>query len=95
MSELVKGLGAPPAGATDALASAAQYARAEKAEATRRAYRADFLHFSQWCAANSVEPCAGSRRTLWARAIGRSCSSASPARCAALRIPTKADSDSD
>lgn len=36
---------APPA----VLDRAADYARSEKAEATRRAYRSDFAHFSAWC----------------------------------------------
>lgn len=34
---------------TDALASAAEYARAEKADATRRAYLSDFRDFHTWC----------------------------------------------
>ena len=38
-------------GITDALSSAAGYALSEKADATRRAYRADFRHFTAWCEA--------------------------------------------
>jgi site-specific recombinase XerD len=38
----------------DALSSAAAYARQEKSEATRRAYRSDFRAFRAWCAANAV-----------------------------------------
>ena len=34
--------------------SAATYARAEKAEATRRAYRSDFALFRSWCEAKRV-----------------------------------------
>jgi site-specific recombinase XerD len=34
---------------TDVLARAADYARAEKADATRLAYRSDFRHFEAWC----------------------------------------------
>jgi site-specific recombinase XerD len=40
---------APAAGLTEALTSAAGYALSEKAEATRRAYRADIRRFSTWC----------------------------------------------
>ena len=43
--------GAPAAGLTDALTSAAGYALSEKADATRRAYRADIRHFTTWCEA--------------------------------------------
>ena len=41
--------GAPAAGLTDALSSAAGYALNEKADATRRAYRSDLRHFAAWC----------------------------------------------
>ena len=41
--------GAPAAGLTDSLTSAAGYALSEMADATRRAYRADIRHFSIWC----------------------------------------------
>lgn len=37
------------------LVSAAGYAIAGKSEATRRAYKSDFAHFSAWCAQRSVE----------------------------------------
>ena len=43
--------GAPAAGLMDALSSAAGYALSEKADATRRAYRADIRHFTTWCEA--------------------------------------------
>ena len=36
------------------VATAAEYARAEKAEATRRAYRTDFEIFRSWCLARGV-----------------------------------------
>jgi site-specific recombinase XerD len=36
------------------VAAAAEYARAEKAEATRRAYRSDFELFGAWCSARGV-----------------------------------------
>jgi site-specific recombinase XerD len=36
------------------VAAAAEYAHAEKAEATRRAYRSDFELFRSWCSARSV-----------------------------------------
>ena len=40
---------APATGLTDALTSGAGYALSEKADATRRPYRADIQHFSTWC----------------------------------------------
>jgi integrase family protein with SAM-like domain len=40
---------------TDELARAADYARDAKSESTRRAYRSDWRHFEQWCAARSVD----------------------------------------
>ena len=36
------------------VAAAAEYARADKAEATRRAYRSDFEIFRAWCAERHV-----------------------------------------
>ena len=36
------------------VATAAEYARAEKAEATRRAYRSDFELFRAWCSTRSA-----------------------------------------
>jgi site-specific recombinase XerD len=39
----------PPSAPTDNLARAADYAAAEKAAATRRAYRSDFRDFESWC----------------------------------------------
>src|SRR6476620_653083 len=36
------------------VATAAEYARAEKAEATRRAYRTDFEIFRAWCAERGI-----------------------------------------
>lgn len=41
----------PPA---DELALALKFARAEKSEATRRAYRSDFRTFKKWCAARNI-----------------------------------------
>lgn len=38
------------------VATAAEYARAEKAEATRRAYRSDFEIFRSWCSARGASP---------------------------------------
>lgn len=43
-----------PAALTDALSSAKRYARAEKSDATRRAYRSDFKLFSTWCEAHGL-----------------------------------------
>jgi len=46
--------GALPAALGPELEEAAGYARAEKAEATRRAYRSDFAQFGSWCEAKSI-----------------------------------------
>jgi hypothetical protein len=43
-----------PAAMAPELSAAVNYAEAEKAEATRRAYRTDFRLFSQWCEAKGV-----------------------------------------
>lgn len=47
--DLVVSRGARPPALTDVLTSAASYAQAEKALATRLAYRADWRHFTSWC----------------------------------------------
>ena len=46
--------GSPPAAVGPELEEAASYARAEKAEATRRAYRSDFDQSRAWCEAKRV-----------------------------------------
>jgi len=46
----IRGEDAPPPALTDALSAAAGYAADEKSEATRRAYRSDWRHFTNWCA---------------------------------------------
>lgn len=43
-----------PASLAPEIEQAANYARAEKAEATRRAYRSDFAQFRSWCEAKSI-----------------------------------------
>jgi site-specific recombinase XerD len=43
-----------PAALGPELEEAASYARAEKAEATRRAYKSDFARFRDWCEAKNV-----------------------------------------
>lgn len=48
---------------TDISARAADYARSEKADATRRAYRSDFAHFSTWCVSNDRAPLPSSAET--------------------------------
>lgn len=48
--------GAVAATVTDALRSAADYAKAEKAEGTRRAYRSDWTHFRTWCEGVNAAP---------------------------------------
>ncbi len=53
-----------PAAVTDGLRSAADYARAEKAEGTRRAYRADWEHFSTWCGGAQTDPIPASAETV-------------------------------
>lgn len=40
---------------TAAIDDAVLYARAARAEATQRAYRTDWRHFEQWCAAQAVD----------------------------------------
>lgn len=57
----------PPA-TLDALAEEARgYLDAARSDSTRRAYRADWRHFSDWCAANALEalPAAGSTLALY------------------------------
>jgi hypothetical protein len=46
------------------VATAAEYARAEKAEATRRAYRSDFEIFRSWCLARGVTALPAARKQL-------------------------------
>jgi site-specific recombinase XerD len=48
---------------TDVLSSAATYARAEKSEATRTAYKADFDHFCSWCQSVGRSPLPASVET--------------------------------
>jgi Phage integrase, N-terminal SAM-like domain len=49
MSNLPVLIGGTEFAASDPLARAADYAAAEKSDATRRAYWSDFLHFAAWC----------------------------------------------
>ena len=51
----------PPA---NELALALKFARAEKSEASRRAYRSDFQLFSRWCAARNLSPLPATPATL-------------------------------
>lgn len=46
----------PSAAALAALVQAGDYARAARAEATQRAYRADWSHFEDWCRTHGLEP---------------------------------------
>jgi len=46
------------------VAAAVNYARAEKAPATRRAYETDFYLFSAWCDANGVSALPASPKTV-------------------------------
>lgn len=58
MSKLpvIRGSGVAPAQAlTDVLTSAANYAAAEKSDATRRAYRSDWQDFVTWCAKHELQ----------------------------------------
>src|SRR5258706_6471629 len=55
--------GSPPA-STAPLARAADYATAEKSDATRRAYGSDFNHFSTWCFSAGRTPLPGSPETV-------------------------------
>jgi site-specific recombinase XerD len=54
-------LAEPPA---DELALALKFARAEKSEASRRAYRSDFQLFSRWCDARNLSPLPATPATL-------------------------------
>jgi site-specific recombinase XerD len=57
MSELVKRTdGALAANFTDVLKSAASYARADKSEATKLAYRSDWRDFAGWCEQLGASP---------------------------------------
>jgi integrase len=51
----------PPA---DELALALKFARAEKSEASRRAYRSDFQLFRRWCDARNLSPLPATAATL-------------------------------
>jgi site-specific recombinase XerD len=51
----------PPA---DELELALQFARAEKSDASRRAYRSDFHVFSRWCDARNLSPLPAAPATL-------------------------------
>ena len=51
---LVRTRGVLPATLAPAFEDAASYARAEKAEATRRAYRSDFALFRGWCETKNI-----------------------------------------
>jgi hypothetical protein len=59
--------GALPAALEPELEEAAGYARAEKAEATRRAYRSDFGVFRSWCEAKHVVALPAQPKTVIAR----------------------------
>jgi site-specific recombinase XerD len=52
-----------PAIFAEDLACAIKFARAEKAESTRRAYRSDFAQFTAWCSARGVNPLPASPET--------------------------------
>jgi integrase len=56
MNELIRPAGALPGQLADDVERAKDFARAEKAPATRRAYRSDWRIFNAWCAARGVEP---------------------------------------
>jgi site-specific recombinase XerD len=65
MSELpVKTGVAPTPAITDVLTSARGYAAAEKADATRRAYRSDWADFTSWCERAGVVALPASPATL-------------------------------
>ena len=65
MSDLPVPTGVAPAPiSTDALRSASDYAAAEKSDATRRAYRSDFAHFTRFCASAGVATLPADQATL-------------------------------
>lgn len=49
---------------TAAAAAAERYAAASRAASTRRAYAADWRHFTQWCAQHGVSPLPAAPRTV-------------------------------
>src|SRR5919112_520983 len=51
------------------LVQARDYAEASLAEATRRAYRSDFEHFSAWCRGKRLSPMPASPRALIAYVV--------------------------
>src|SRR5438105_4446174 len=51
------------------LVRAKEYAEASLAEATRRAYRSDFVHFSEWCQKKRLSPLPAAPRTLIAYVV--------------------------
>ena len=55
-ARVVRDAPAAAEGAAEEVRRARDFALAEKAAATRRAYRSDFLIFSGWCAERGVEP---------------------------------------
>jgi site-specific recombinase XerD len=55
---------AKPNPLADALARAADFARADKAENTRKAYRSDFARFQSFCAQHRLSPLPATPRTL-------------------------------
>jgi site-specific recombinase XerD len=56
--------GVATTGLAEALSSAATYAQAEKADATRRAYRSDFEDFRTWCERRKLEQLPASPATV-------------------------------
>src|ERR1700726_3676634 len=71
------------------MSSAAAFARAEKAPATRAAYRSDFTLFRAWCAGKGVNALPASAETVAAflahEAERGSAASTITRRCAAIR----------
>jgi site-specific recombinase XerD len=53
-----------PADLAPEFAAAISYAKAEKAEATRRAYRTDFRLFQDWCFAKTISAMPASPETI-------------------------------
>jgi site-specific recombinase XerD len=78
---------------TPDLAAATRYARAEKADATRKAYATDYRLFCQWCEARSLTPMPASVETVAAYLAHEAENGCRPStigrRCAAIRYAHK------
>ena len=86
---IIVGAALPAENFVQDLAQAAEYARAEKSPATRKAYRSDFELFSIWCEARDVTALPASAESVAAYLASEAASGARAStigrRCAAIR----------